>query len=143
VALPVRVVIVHPSAFRRLCRAKDRLSVDVEAAVTAVAREAGLSPYHFIRLFAAVFGTTPHQLRTRERLERAKRLLLRDHSVTEVCMEIGFSSLGSFSELFHRRVGVPPSAYRRRLVAVPRALISLPGCFGLMTQLPPRIFREA
>jgi AraC-like DNA-binding protein len=79
------------------------------------ARTAALSEFHFTRQFAAVFGETPHQYRTRARLERAKTLLLTMDSVTDVCCAVGFSSLGSFSTLFARRYGEPPSAYRRRL----------------------------
>jgi len=69
-----------------------------------------MSPFHFIRQFEAVFGATPHQFRIQTRLDRAKQLLaLSDYSVTDVCLEVGFSSLGSFSDLFARRVGAPPS----------------------------------
>ena len=85
-----------------------------------------MSPYQFIRRFCAVFGETPHQFRIGARLDRAKQLLaVSDYSVTDVCMEVGFSSLGSFSDLFARRVGVAPSAFRRRIRAVmpaPRVL---------------------
>lgn len=124
----------------RLGRARDRLrGVDAPSpSVAELAREARMSPFQFIRLFAAVFGDTPHQHRIAARLERARQLLARgEHSVTEVCVEVGFSSLGSFSDLFTRRVGVAPSVYRRRARAtvqapgmVPPALI--PGCFLLM-----------
>ena len=91
-----------------------------------------MSPFHFIRQFQAVFGETPHQLRIQARLERAKHLLaLSDYSVTDVCMEVGFSSLGSFSDLFSRRVGLPPSAYRRRV------RVFMPAPDGLSPQLAP------
>jgi AraC-like DNA-binding protein len=113
-------------AFARLCRARELLSEthDPELSIREVARQARLSPYHFIRVFEAVFGLTPHQFRIEERLARARHLLLNDNaSVTEVCMEVGFSSLGSFSSLFARRVGVSPSLYRRRA----RAAIRVPG----------------
>ena len=77
--------------------------------------DAAVSPFHFIRQFQALFGETPHQYRIRARLERAKDLLeSSDYSVTDVCMEVGFSSLGSFSDLFARRVGMAPSVYRRQ-----------------------------
>lgn len=103
-----------------------------------LAREAGLSTGHFIGLFGAMFGETPHQARTRARLERAKVLLAGDElSVTAICMELGFSSLGSFSALFARRVGASPIAYRRqvrKLVQVPADIrtVLTPGCLGLM-----------
>lgn len=128
---------------RRLCDARDLLAEapDQVVSIDDLARSAGISPFHFIRQFAAVFGTTPHQFRIERRLEHARRLLARgEHSVTEVCMEVGFSSLGSFSALFTRRVGEAPSAYRRRarvLVRVPHApATQVPGCFGLMCHVP-------
>src|SRR5690349_13985341 len=113
-------------ALRNLCRARDLLSEVQESrmSIADVAREAAISPYHFIRQFEAVFGVTPHQYRIRRRLDLAKQLLAAgQHSVTDVCMEVGFSSLGSFSALFAQRIGVPPSAYRRRL----RAMVQVPG----------------
>jgi len=111
---------------------------DRPLSIAEVAREAAMSPFHFIRRFESVFGTTPHQFRIQSRLERAKHLLaLSDYSVTDVCMEVGFSSLGSFSALFARRFGTPPSAYRRQvrsLIAVPGELPRelAPGCLSLM-----------
>jgi AraC-like DNA-binding protein len=126
--------------FLRLCRAREMLRdvADRPLTIDEVAREAAMSPFHFIRQFSALFGDTPHQFRIEARLDRAKRLLaFGNHSVTDVCMEVGFSSLGSFSDLFSRRVGMPPSAYRRRartMVTVPGALPKelFPGCFALM-----------
>jgi AraC-like DNA-binding protein len=105
------------SALLRLCRARDLLA-DVrspDVSIGAAAREASLSSCHFIRSFAAVFGETPHQFRTRERLTAAQRLLARGHSVTDVCLEVGFHSLGSFSTLFARKVGLSPLRYQRSL----------------------------
>jgi AraC-like DNA-binding protein len=104
-------------AFLQLCRARDLLA-DVRSAnvsIGDVAREASLSSFHFIRKFETVFGETPHQFRTRERLTAAKRLLARGHSVTDVCLDVGFSSLGSFSALFARKIGISPVAYQRSL----------------------------
>lgn len=126
--------------FMRLCRARDRLREvhDRPLTIDEVAREAAMSPFHFIRQFKAVFGETPHQFRIQARLDRAKLLLaVRNDSVTDVCMEVGFSSLGSFSDLFARRVGMPPTAYRRRarsMVATPGAVPKelFPGCLALM-----------
>lgn len=83
--------------------------------IADVAREANMSSFHFIRRFAAVFGETPHQFRTRERLTAAQRLLARGQSVTDVCIDIGFNSLGSFSTLFAREIGLSPAAYQRSL----------------------------
>ena len=139
---------------RRLCRARDALEV-IEAgasprSVHAIARAAGTSTSHFIRVFERAFGATPHQYRIAVRLDRAKRLLAEgDRSVTEVCFDVGFSSLGSFSALFARRFGEPPTVYGRRvraLVQVPGELthVLAPGCFSLMVQaMAIRDFREA
>jgi AraC-like DNA-binding protein len=113
-----------------------------------LAREVRISPYHFIRQFEALFGVTPHQYRIQSRLELAKELLAHgQHSVTDVCMEVGFSSLGSFSTLFTRRVGETPSTYRRRvrtMIAVPGRRFSdlTPGCLTLMSCLPRSAFRK-
>ena len=131
--------------FTRLIRARDLLQElhDRSLTIEEVAREVEISPFHFIRQFEAVFGVTPHQFRIQSRLERARRLLAAgQHSVTDVCMEVGFSSLGSFSDLFSRRVGASPSAYRRRMrsmVTVPGIVppVLIPGCLSLMTGLPP------
>lgn len=127
-------------ALLRLCRARDRLreSPDTPVLITDIAREVGLSRFHFIRLFESVFGVTPHQYRIGARLDRAKDLLASsDYSVTDVCMEVGFSSLGSFSDMFARRVGIPPSAYRRHVrssvwLGCERADARTWGCLSLM-----------
>lgn len=128
------------SSLAALCRARDQLHdcCDRPLPIDAVAREAGLSTGQFIRRYAAVFGATPHQHRILARLERARQLLAAgDQPVTQVCLEVGFSSLGSFSELFHRRTGESPSVYRRRarkLVLVPACMPQalVPGCLSLM-----------
>ena len=140
--------------FRRLCVARDMLLEPAEEPrlIADIARDLGISPSHLIRQFETVFGITPHQYRIESRLDLAKQLLARgEYSVTDVCMEVGFSSLGSFSTLFLTRVGESPSAYRRRARAVfsvpglpPLALF--PGCLTLLARLPPSahsIFREA
>jgi AraC-like DNA-binding protein len=139
-------VLIGPETFRRLVRARELLAGDTRSVLTVreVAEQVRLSRFHFIRQFAALYGATPHQLRTRARIERAKGRLAAGVSVTEVCLEVGFSSLGSFSALFARSVGAPPSRYRRS-VQVPASLqrLVIPGCFGLLSQLPSRNSREA
>lgn len=143
-------MLLAPRTFRRLCRARDLLREVGERgpSIREVAARVGLSPFHFIRQFEAVFGETPHQLRTRARLDRARHLLaFEERSVTDVCMEVGFASLGTFSALFARRVGAPPSEYRRRvraLVQVPAHLPEAlyPGCLALIARLPPDAFRN-
>lgn len=102
----------------RLCKARDQLrDVGLTAlSIDEIAKAAALSRFHFIRQFKAVFGETPVQCRTRSRLDRAKHLLVHGNdSVTDVCMAVGFTSLGSFSALFARRFGRSPSFYRQEL----------------------------
>src|SRR6266496_3910275 len=109
-------MLLRHDAFRRLCKARDLLSElsDRPISIRDIARAIGISPLHFIRQFEALFGLTPHQYRIESRLYQAKHLLaVGGHSVTDVCMEIGMSSLGSFSDFFARRVGATPSLYQR------------------------------
>lgn len=83
--------------------------------VDAIARAALMSPAHFTRRFRAAYGETPYAYLMTRRIERAKALLRRGElSVTEACMEVGCSSLGSFSARFTDLVGETPSAYRAR-----------------------------
>ncbi len=78
------------------------------------ASEAGLSPFHFLRLFAQTLGVTPHQYLVRSRLRHAARLLAAgDRSITEVALEVGFNDLSNFVRTFHRAAGVSPRAFRR------------------------------
>ena len=135
-------MLLRHEGFRRLCRARDLLQRcdDRSPTIDELARELKISPFHFIRQFEAVFGVTPHQFRIQARLDRARSLLAAgQQSVTDVCMEVGFSSLGSFSTLFTRRFGETPSAYRRRV----RIADLTPGCLALIGQLSDRSFREA
>lgn len=98
--------------------------------VPAVARVAHVSPTHFTRTFRATFGETPHRYLQRRRVERAMFLLRSgDRSVTEICLEVGFTSLGTFSRTFRDIVGESPSAYRRRgPIAIVRLASPWLGC---------------
>ena len=101
----------------RLRRARDRMDRDYAQPldVAALARVALMSPGHFQRSFRAAYGETPYSYLMTRRIERAKALLRRgDLSVTEVCFEVGCTSLGSFSTRFAELVGESPSAYRSR-----------------------------
>jgi AraC-like DNA-binding protein len=101
----------------RLRRARDRMDREYAEPldVTALARTALMSPGHFQRSFRAVYGETPYGYLMTRRTERAKALLRRgDLTVTEVCMAVGCTSLGSFSSRFTELVGETPSAYRAR-----------------------------
>jgi AraC-like DNA-binding protein len=108
---------VTPADLVRLRRARDLIDRDYARPldVPALARAAFMSPGHFSRGFRAAFGETPYSYLMTRRIERAKALLRRgDLSVTEVCMAVGCSSLGSFSSRFTELVGESPSAYRAR-----------------------------
>src|SRR5689334_23005332 len=103
----------------------DPLDVDRIAAV------AGVSKYHFIRSFKLTYGETPMRYLTRRRIERAQDLLRTANlTVTEVCMAVGFTSLGSFSAKFTRIVGESPVAYRNRFAAA--GVPHIPGCWLFM-----------
>jgi AraC-like DNA-binding protein len=93
-----------------------------------LARVALVSKFHFVRGFEATYGETPIRYLTRRRIERAQDLLRTANlTVTEVCMLVGFSSLGSFSTRFAALVGESPTAYRNRWAALGEPRI--PGCF--------------
>ena len=97
----------------------------------ALASVAGVSKFHFVRCFEATYGDTPMRYVTRRRIERAQDLLRAANlTVTEVCVLVGFSSLGSFSTRFRQLVGESPTAYRDRWAASggPR----IPGCYLFM-----------
>jgi|HubBroStandDraft_1064217.scaffolds.fasta_scaffold14700_4 AraC family transcriptional regulator len=101
--------------FRRVLRGRDFLlsSLSDSISLNDAARAACLSPFHFHRAFQCAFGVTPHRYAIRHRLERARHLLrATDCSVTEICLETGFESLGSFSSLFRRTYGLAPSDCR-------------------------------
>ena len=121
-----------------LRRARDR--IDREYAlphdVEALARTALMSSAHFSRQFRAAYGETPYGYLMTRRIERAQALLRRgDISVTEVCMEVGCTSLGSFSTRFTELVGETPTAYRDRDHG---ALAQVPGCIAKDATRPSR-----
>ncbi len=110
--------VVDDELFRRLCRSRDYLAagLDRPLRLADAAREAYLSPFHYHRVFTKTFGETPHEFLTRQRIDLAKRLLARDQMpVTEVCLEAGYGSLGTFSSRFRALVGCAPSEYQRTL----------------------------
>ena len=79
-----------------------------------LARACGLSPFHFLRLFAHVLGVTPHQYLVRSRLRHAARLLAdEDRSITDIALDVGFADLSNFVRSFRRAAGVSPRVFRR------------------------------
>ena len=104
--------------------------------VAVLARAALMSSAHFSRQFRATYGETPYAYLMTRRIERAKALLRRgDRSVTDVCIEVGCTSLGSFSARFTELVGETPTAYRARDHS---ALASVPGCVARELTRPSR-----
>jgi AraC-like DNA-binding protein len=100
---------------RRLLRARDAMdrAYAEQLDVPAVAAVAHISPAHFSRSYRAVFGETPHRYLQRRRVERSMFLRREtDRSITDVCLDVGFTSLGTFSRTFRKIVGETPSAYR-------------------------------
>ena len=119
---------------RRLLRARDAMDRTYAEPldVPALARIACVSEAHFIRTFRATFGETPHRYLQRRRVERAMFLLREtDDSITEICFDVGFSSLGTFSRTFREIVGESPRAYRSRANITP-----VPTCFGMAWTRP-------
>jgi AraC-like DNA-binding protein len=101
---------------RRLLRARDAMdrAYAQPLDVPALARIAYLSEAHFIRTFRATFGETPHRYLQRRRVERSMFLLREtERSVTDICLDVGFSSLGTFSRTFRDIMGQSPTSYRR------------------------------
>jgi AraC-like DNA-binding protein len=128
---------------RRLLRARDAMDRTYAEPldVATLARIAHVSEAHFIRTFKATFGETPHRYLQRRRVERAMFLLREtDRTVTEVCLDVGFVSLGTFSKTFREIVGETPSAYRAR----PRraGTEAVPTC-GTMAMARPSSFEVA
>ena len=122
----------------RLRRARDLMDREYASPldVAALARTALMSPAHFSRKFRAAYGETPYAYLMTRRIERAKALLRRgDLSVTEVCMAVGCTSLGSFSAHFTQLTGETPTAYRARDHG---ALAGLPGCLAKDMTRPAR-----
>lgn len=99
-----------------LRRARDRIDRDYAEPldVPSMARTALMSPAHFSRKFRAAYGETPYSYLMTRRIERAKALLRQGRSVTDACVTVGCTSLGSFSSRFTEIVGMTPSQYRER-----------------------------
>jgi len=119
---------------RRLLRARDAMDLSYSELldVRTVAAVAHVSPAHFIRCFRSVFGETPHRYLQRRRVERSMFLLREtDRSVTDICFDVGFTSLGTFSRMFREIVGETPSGYRAG-----NGPIVAPNCMQMMFTRP-------
>jgi transcriptional regulator GlxA family with amidase domain len=124
---------------RRMLRVRDTMdrAFAEPLDVAELARVAHVSRAHFSRQFRATFGETPHRYLQRRRVERAMELLREtDHSVTDVCLEVGFNSLGTFSRTFREILGESPSEYRQRFRGAAAAALRVPACFAMAWTRP-------
>jgi len=122
---------------RRLLRARDAIdrSYSEPLDIPRLAQVAHVSPAHFIRSFHAAFGETPHRYLQRRRVERAMYMLVQTRrDITDICLDVGFTSLGTFSRTFSRIVGESPSRFRSHTKPLP-----VPNCFA-MAWLTPSSF---
>lgn len=105
---------LDPEIYNRLISAKTFMDEHYHEPITLlqISQKAFLSRFHFHRLFSQVYRKTPHQYLTQRRMEKAKDLLEENKPVTDVCNEVGFESLGSFSVLFKKEIGFAPQYYR-------------------------------
>jgi AraC-like DNA-binding protein len=99
-----------------------------------ISQQAFLSRYHFHRLFTKIYRRTPHQYVTQKRLNKAKDLLSENRAITDVCNEVGFESIGSFSVLFKKEIGFAPTYYRnmawlKKQQQKERPMKFIPHCF--------------
>jgi AraC-like DNA-binding protein len=125
---------------RRMLRARDAMdrSYAEPLDIPALAQIADVSEAHFIRTFRATFGETPHRYLQRRRIERSMSMLREtESSVTQICLDVGFGSLGTFSRTFRAIVGESPAAYRNR-----GRMVGVPTCFA-MAWMRPSSFGEA
>jgi len=123
---------------RRMLRARDTMdrAFAQPLDVRALAGVAHVSPAHFSRQFRATFGESPHRYLQRRRVERAMELLRdTDRSVTDICFDVGFSSLGTFSRTFRAIAGESPSSYRVRFARADR-VVRMPACWAMAWQRP-------
>jgi AraC-like DNA-binding protein len=127
---------IAPDLYPRLVAAKVFMDENFYEPIDLndISQKAFLSRFHFHRLFSQVYKRTPHQYLTLKRMEKAKNLLANNRQVTEVCSEVGFESLGSFSVLFKKEIGFAPQYYRnmawlkkRKALEQPKTVI--PHCF--------------
>lgn len=124
--------------YRRIVQAKLFIDANFTEAIDLenIAEEACFSKYHFIRLFKQAYHKTPHQYLVTLRIDYAKKLLSQSEcNVTDVCFQIGFESVGTFTTLFKKMNGVTPTAFRQTAQDRARALQQsplgfIPGCFA-------------
>ena len=122
--------------YQRIATAKIYIDDNYHEAIDLdqISQKAFLSRFHFHRLFRKIYRRTPHQYLTRKRLDKAKDLLAENKPVTEVCNQVGFESIGSFSVLFKKEIGFAPQyyrnmAYKKKLEQLAQPKKAIPHCF--------------
>lgn len=132
------LVPLNPDKPVHLARALLERRYDTPITIEDLSREVALSPFYLIRAFRRVYKQTPHQYLVEQRIAKAKELLRNtDLSVTDICIQVGFESLGSFSTLFRNATGLSPRAYR--LSSQPTATPAyIPLCICLLHNIQDR-----
>lgn len=122
--------------YQRIVNAKIYIDENFQEPIDleSISKQAFLSRFHFHRIFTQVYRHTPHQYLTRKRIEKAKALLAENKQVTEVCNEVGFESIGSFSVLFKKEIGFAPQyyrnmAYKKKMEQLAQPKKAIPHCF--------------
>jgi len=128
---------IAPDVYKKIVSAKlyidDNFNEPID--LDRLSREACLSRFHFHRLFTRIYRLTPHQYLTRKRIEQARKCLAGNElTITEICNEVGFESIGSFSTLFKKEIGHAPTHYRvqvheRRQQTLEQPRSFIPHCF--------------
>ena len=125
-----------PDIYQRIVAAKVYIDENYQEPIDLeqISQQAFLSRFHFHRLFRQVYKRTPHQYVTQKRLDKARNLLSENKPVTEVCNEVGFESIGSFSVLFKKEIGFAPQyyrnmAYKKKLEQLAQPKKAIPHCF--------------
>jgi len=128
---------IAPDVYKKIISAKLYIDGNFNSPIDLdrLSREACLSRYHFHRLFTRIYRVTPHQYLTRKRIEQARASLAANElTITEICNEVGFESIGSFSTLFKKEIGHAPTQYRaqaheRRQQTLEQPRSFIPHCF--------------
>ncbi len=127
---------LSPDIYQRIAAAKVYIDENYQEAIDLhqISKQAFLSRFHFHRIFKKVYHKTPHQYITQKRLGKAKDLLAGNKQVKEVCNEVGFESIGSFSILFKKEIGFAPQyyrnmAYQKKIAQRAQPKKAIPHCF--------------
>lgn len=127
---------ISTDIYQRIAAAKIYIDENYQEQIDldAISQQAFLSRFHFHRLFTQVYRHTPHQYLTRKRMDKAKDLLAENKPVTDVCNELGFESIGSFSTLFKKQIGYAPTYFRnmawlKKQEALKQPKKFIPHCF--------------